>query len=120
MTCVETGSGVRAHRLGDILLHARVDVGEGADGARDRAGGDFLAGGDETGAGALELGIGLGELQAEGHRLGMDAVRATDGRGQLVLEGPALDRGEKRIDIFDQDVGGPDELHVETGVEDVR
>ena len=43
MTCVETGSGVEPHLLGDVGLDARVDVGEGADGAGDRAGRDLLA-----------------------------------------------------------------------------
>ena len=48
---------------------------------------------------ALELGIGLGELEAEGGRLGVDAVRAADGRRHLVLEGAALDaRREARRD----------------------
>ena len=37
----------------DMLLDARVDVGEGADGARNRAGRDFLAGGDYVIAYAL-------------------------------------------------------------------
>ncbi len=69
---------------------------------------------------ARELGIGLGELEAEGGRLGMDAVRAADGRRQLVLEGAALERGEQRVDIGDQEVGGAHELHVEAGVEHVR
>ena len=42
MTCVETGSSVEAQLLGDMLLDARVDVGEGADGAGNGAGGDLL------------------------------------------------------------------------------
>ena len=40
MTWVETGSGVRPIRFGDVGLDARVDVGECADGARDGAGRD--------------------------------------------------------------------------------
>ena len=48
ITCVETGSGVRPSFCGDVLLDARVDVGEGADGAGDGAGGDLLAGRDEA------------------------------------------------------------------------
>ena len=50
----------------------------------------------------------------------MDAVRAADRRRQLVLEGAALERGEQRVDIGDQDVGGAHQLHVEAGVEHVR
>ena len=36
-----------AHRLGDMLFDARIDVGEGADRAGDGAGRDLLARGDE-------------------------------------------------------------------------
>ena len=71
-----------------------------------RAGRDLLARRDQPLAGAGELGIGVGELEAEGGRLGMDAVAAADGRRQLVLEGAALERGEQRVDVGDEDVGG--------------
>ena len=60
---------------------------------------------------ALELGIGLRELEAEGRRLGVDAVRAADGRRVLVLEGAALQRGEQRVEVGEQEVGGARELH---------
>jgi hypothetical protein len=43
ITWVETGSA-SAPGLGDMFFNARVDVGEGADGAGDGAGGDFGAG----------------------------------------------------------------------------
>ena len=49
----------------------------------------------------------------------MDAVRAPDDRRQLVFLRPALERGEKFVDIRDQDIGGAHELHVEAGVEHV-
>src|SRR3546814_4567750 len=52
-----------------------------------------------------------GELEAEGHRLGVDAVAAPDGRRVLVLEGPALQRLQQRVDVLDQDVGGAGQLH---------
>ena len=63
-----------AHGAGDVLLDPGVDVGEGPDRARDGAGGDLGAGGHEAGAGALELDMRVGELDAEGGRLGVDAV----------------------------------------------
>ena len=68
---------------------------------------------------AREFGIGMRELEPERGRLGMDAVRAADGRRHLVLEGAALERGEQLVDVGDQDVGGAHELHVEAGVEHV-
>ncbi len=50
----------------------------------------------------------------------MDAVGATDGDRVLVLEGPALDGGKQRVHVSEQNVGCPDELDVETGVEHIR
>ena len=74
---------------------------------------------DQPLPGAGELGVGLRELEPERRRLGMDAVRAADRRRQLVLEGAALERGEQRVDVGDQQIGGARELHVEAGVEHV-
>ena len=41
----------------------------------------------------------------------MDAVAAADGDRVLVLEGAALQRGEQRVDVGEQEVGGAGELH---------
>ena len=98
---------------------ARIDIGEGADRARNRAGGDLLARIDESFPCADKLGIGLRELQAEGHRLGVNAMRAADARRQFVLEGAAFQRGEQRVDIRDENVGGAGKLHRKAGVEHV-
>ena len=119
MTCVETGSARQAELVRDMLLDARIDVGEGADGAGDGAGGDLGARGDEALAAARELGIGLRQLEAEGGRLGVDAVAAADRDGVLVLEGAALQRGQQRVDVGEQDVGGARQLDAEAGVEHV-
>ncbi len=78
MTCVETGSDGEPHLGRHVRLDARIDVGEGADRAGDRAGRHLLAGGDKALAAARELGIGLRQLEPEGDRLGVDAVRAAD------------------------------------------
>ena len=87
---------LRRHRLRlqaelrrDMLFHIGVDVGEGADGAGDGAGRDVLARPHQPLAGAGELGIGQRQLDAEGRRLGVDAVAAADGDRVLVLEGAA-------------------------------
>ena len=50
----------------------------------------------------------------------MDAVAPADGHRVLVLVRPALERGEQRVDVGHEQVGGADELHREAGVEHVR
>jgi hypothetical protein len=102
-----------------VFLHPGVDVGEGAHRTRNGAGRHFLPRHHQALARALELGIGLGQLDAEGGGLGMDAVAAADADGVPVLEGAALQRGEEAVHILDQQVGGAGELHVEAGVEHV-
>jgi hypothetical protein len=96
----------QAHLLGHIDFDAGVDVGKGAHRARNRAGGDVFTRRDQTRAVAGEFGIGLGQLLAEGGRFGVDAVAAPDGGRVLVLERAALDGGQQRVNVRDQDVGG--------------
>ncbi len=97
----------------------RIDLGESADRAGDRAGRDLGARRDQALFGAGELGIGDGELEPERGRLGMDAVGAADGRREFVFAGAALERGDERIDVGDQKIGGAHQLHVKAGVEHV-
>ena len=119
MIWVETGSTVSPMLARDMGFDPRIDLREGADRARDGAGRDLLARRDQALCGAGELRIGDRELEAERGRLGMDAVGAADGGGELVLEGAALERGQERVDVGDQQIGGALELHVEAGVEHV-
>ena len=49
----------------------------------------------------------------------MDAVAAADGDRVLVLEGAALQGGEQRVEIGEQEVGGAGQLDGEAGVEHV-
>ena len=109
-----------AHGLGDVRLHPRIDLRKGADRAGNGAGRDFLARGDEPFTGAREFRVGIGELDAESGRLGVDAVRAADDRRHLVLLRTLLQRGEKLVGIGDQDIGRAHQLHVEAGVQNVR
>ena len=103
----------------DMFFDARVDIGEGADRARNGAGRDFGAGGDQARLAAGKFGIGFGHFEAEGDGFGVDTVAAADGRGQLMLEGAALDDGQQLVDILDQQVRRAGELDREAGVEHV-
>jgi hypothetical protein len=110
----------KPHGLGDVLFHTRIDLREGADRTGNGAGRDLLARGDKSFACAREFRISLRQLEAEGGRLGMDAVRAADGRRVFVLKSAALESGEQGVHVRDQDIGGAHKLHVEAGVEHVR
>ncbi len=46
-------------------------------------------------------------------------MAAADRHRILVLESPRLERGEEPVEIGQQQVGGPHELHVEAGIEHV-
>ena len=105
--------------MGNMLFHARVNIGEGAYRAGYRAGGDVFASRDEALAVAGKFGVSCGELQTERHRFGMDAMRAADGRRHFMLERAALDGGEQGIDIGQQQVGCTAHLDSERGVEHV-
>jgi hypothetical protein len=56
------------------VTDARIDLREGADGARDGAGGDFLARRDQALFRTRKFRVGVCQLQPERHRFGMDAV----------------------------------------------
>ena len=120
MTWVETGSGERpifsqtySSTKGSIL--AKVPTApEIAPVAI------VLAGGLEAAPVAVHLGVPGGELEAEGDRLGVDAVGAPHADRVLVFVGAGLDRGEDLVEVGQQFVGCLGELHREAGVEDVR
>jgi len=110
----------QAHFPGDMRLNRRIDIGEGADRAGDRANGDFLPSGDKAPPRAPELGVMARELDAKGRRLGVDPVAAPDRQGHLVLEGAFFQRGEHAVSAGDEKIARARELHRKTGVEDVR
>ncbi len=85
-----------------MLLDARVDIGEGADGAGDCAGCHLRTGVDEAVTVAGHLGIEAGEGQAHGRRLGMDAMAAADAHCVLVLEGAGLQGCQHAVHVGDQ------------------
>ena len=108
------------HRLRNVRLDVRLDIGEGADRARDRAGGDFGACGNQPRPAARELGIGLRQLQSKRRRLGVDAVAPADRRRVLVFARTAFEHHEQRVDVGQHQVGSARQLHAKTGIEHVR
>ena len=68
---------------------------------------------------AIELGIGVGELDAEGGGFGVNAVAAADGGRILVLERTLRERSQQAIEVGQQQVGGAHQLHIKAGVEHV-
>ena len=95
---------------------ARVDIGKGADRAGNGAGGDFRAGRRQTGAIAGEFSVIARELQAEGDRLGVNAMAAPDGRRHLMLARAFLQRRQQGVEIGQQDIAGLCQLNRQTGV----
>ena len=83
-------------------LDARIYIGEGADRSRNLTSRDLGPSGDQAGARAGELGVGLGELKPEGGRLGVDAVAAPDAKRVLVLPGAPFERFQHRAEIGEE------------------
>ena len=106
--------------VGDVLFDIGIDVGEGADGAGNGAGGDLRPCRHQPLAVAGEGGVVARQLEAEGRRLGMDAVAAADGRRVLVLDRAALQGGQQRVEIGQQQVGRLGHLDGQRRVEHVR
>src|SRR5207248_3352904 len=71
----------------DIFFQFGRDVGVSADRAGDFAGGDVGAGGFQAGAAPAQFGDPAGQLEPEGDRLGVDAVRAPDLHRVFVAQG---------------------------------
>ncbi len=69
--------------------------------------------------GPVERGVVPGELQAEGRRLGMNAVAAAQTESVLVLLGPCAQRLAQSIEALRYKVARLAELHGQAGIQDV-
>ncbi len=90
------GRGLQAEPRADALFVLRLQMAEGADGAGELADAHVFGGSIEAGEVALHLGVPVEQLEAECRGLGVDAVRAADGRRVLELDGAALEHCEQR------------------------
>ena len=84
--------GLEAEPLADARLDRRIEVRERPDGAGNLADRDDVAGAQHAIEVALQLGVPERQLQAEGHRLGVHAVRAPDHRRPPMLVGALAHR----------------------------
>ena len=96
--------GRKTHRLGDMFLDRRVDISERSHRPGNCAGGNFSAGRFEPRPIASKLGVIPREFRPEGHRLGMNAVAASDGRRKFVFLGTCLERRQQPINVFQQNI----------------
>ena len=96
-----------------------IDIGKCSHSARNRTGRNLSARRDQALASTRKFGIGLGELQPEGNRFGMDAVAAANRRRKFMLQRAGFDRGKQLVHIGNQQVGGARQLHSKAGVEHV-
>ena len=97
-----------------------IQVGVGADGSGKSARRNFRARRSQAAAVALPFGIERGQLQAEGDRLGMDAVAAADARRTLVFDRAALERRQHPVDVGQQKIARACELHRKAGIKYIR
>ena len=105
------GDDLGADRLGDqaqhltyMLFDRRIDIGKGANRARDCAGANFLPRGDQAGAATVHLGVEAGKGQTHGGGLGMNAVAAADADGVFMLKGPGLECRQNPVHRFQQQI----------------
>ena len=109
----------QTQRSTDVALDRRRQVRERADRARQLADGDDLARAPETHDVSSELGVPQRELETEGHRLGMHAVRASDHRRASMLQRPGVNGLHQPIEIGEEQVARLAHLDRLRGVDDV-
>ena len=107
MTCEATGGGLEVQALADQLFGFRIDVAEGADGARGLADAHVFGGGAEAGEIAAGLFVPDGQFEPEGDRLGVDSVGAADLHGVPELQGAALEDLAQLLQVVQQDRARP-------------
>src|SRR5690606_31716683 len=103
----------------DMFFDTWINIGKCSNRAGNRTGCNLLTCMNEACAAALKFRIGLRQLHSKGGWLCMNAMAASDGDGVLVLESTFLERGEKAVQIGEQQVRSAHQLNREAGVENV-
>ena len=112
-------SRTQAKLHADVFLDAGRNGGVGANSAGDGADGDVVYSGIQASAGATQLVHPHGELEAEGGRLGMDAVGAAHHEGVPVSDGRLGDGFMQRVQSGAQERPSFDELDGKGGIQHV-
>src|SRR5262245_56112166 len=108
-----------SHSLRDVSFNARVDLRKCPYRPRDRARCNLFACSDQALTSARKFGVGVSKFEPKGGWLRMNAMRAANGRRQLVLEGPPFECSKQLVDISNENVCRPHELHVEAGIQHI-
>jgi hypothetical protein len=111
---------LQTEALAGQSLDLRIDCRIGADGARELADPQPFEGTSNSLAIPVELESPSHELEAEGRRLRVDAVRPAHHQRHAVLLGPLDDNFEGAIDAGEDQLAGLLNLQREGGVENVR
>ena len=114
------GRGLEPEPTADGGLDRRRQVGEGADRARDLADAPRFARAPHAHDVALQLGVPERQLQAEGHGLGVHAVRAADHRRLAMLFRARPDGVSERVQVLQDQVARVHHLQRQRRVHHVR
>ena len=120
ITCDDDRRRLQAEAAADVGLDRRRQVREGADRAGELADADRVTRALHALDGALKLRVPERELEAERHRLGVDAVRPPDHRRPAMLERAVADRLAERGEILEDEIAGLAHLQRLRRVDDVR
>ena len=111
--------GLDPEPLANFSLNLWIDMGMGADRAANFADADPFARLAKPFFGAPELVEHERELEAEGDRLGVNAVAATDHRRHFVFSRLRGDRFAQLLEIVGENLRRFVQLHGERGIENV-
>ena len=100
------GGGFQSQARADLFFEFGREVGEDSDRAGELAYAHVFGGGLEASDVALRLGIPVGDLEAEGDGLGVDAVGAADHGRVFEFPGAALEHLGEALQILRDDFRG--------------
>ena len=114
------GFGGQAQFFRDVLFDTRVNRRKSADRARNRASGNFFARQLQAVLVAFEFGVKAQHFQPERRRFCVNAVTAPDAKREFVFFGAFFQRRQQPVHVFEQNVDGLSQAHVERRVQNVR